>query len=89
MGRKDEAGLSLLEALSALAVLVFASVAALGIYERMWSSYKNGENAAEQQQGRQQQVRRKLRFFSFLPLPELPPHWGDQFLSRPDRQSCE
>jgi hypothetical protein len=46
----EETGLSLLEALTALAVLLFASVASLGIYERMWSSYKNGENAAEQQQ---------------------------------------
>jgi hypothetical protein len=50
MRLQGEAGLSMLEALTALTVLLFASVAALGVYEQMWSSFKNSENAAEQQQ---------------------------------------
>src|SRR5262245_44284728 len=40
----------MLEALISLAVLVWASVAALGVYQEMWEAFKGGENAAEQQQ---------------------------------------
>jgi len=47
---KSQRGLSMIETLMSLFVLVFASVASLTIYEEMWSTFKNGENAAEQQQ---------------------------------------
>ena len=43
-------GLSMLEALVALAILAYASIASLAIYDAMWRSFKKGENAAEQQQ---------------------------------------
>ena len=43
-------GLSMLEALVALTILAYASIASLAIYDAMWRSFKKGENAAEQQQ---------------------------------------
>jgi hypothetical protein len=46
-----EQGLTLAELLVSMAVLLVAVACALTLYDRVWDSFKQGENAAEQQQG--------------------------------------
>jgi len=46
----QQSGMSLIEALVALAILTFASTATLLTYDDAWKFFKKGENAIEQQQ---------------------------------------
>ena len=49
--RSGACGLTLSELLVAMAILLIALSAALTLYDATWDSFKQGENAAEQQQG--------------------------------------
>jgi len=49
--RSRQLGLTLVELLVAMAVLLVTMAGALTLYDASWKSFKQGENAAEQQQG--------------------------------------
>jgi len=49
--RSRQIGLTLIELLVAMAVLLVTLAGALALYDASWKSFKQGENAAEQQQG--------------------------------------
>ena len=51
MSHSVERGLTLLELLVSLSLLLVAVTVALALYDAIWDSFKKGENAAEQQQG--------------------------------------
>ena len=48
---REERGLTLVELLVALAIMLVAISGALSLYDATWDSFKQGENAAEAQQG--------------------------------------
>ena len=50
ISRRSESGLSVIEILTALIILVFAISAALVVYDDSWRFFKRGENAIELQQ---------------------------------------
>ena len=49
-GSSPERGVSMIEVLVALIILIYAAIAALGMCDAAWKSFKRGENAVEQQQ---------------------------------------